>query len=1229
MKIRFIIIFSFFNIITGCSLFADTPPMHTNVLYSDNLSDNIGFGAGTMVNNGGAFQTGQGWQATTAGSQLKITLPANLPNEGTVKINVTNFDPAAQNVAERQNIVNLYSRFEGSVNNHDPEGSVINLRTGTDYSTGEGMAGFRFLAAAEWQENGRQDSIFLQTAAWDVTAIHEFKIIWTQADVYFLLNGQVQAQLIFTNAVEPFRYIFIGRDNQYNTGQPGPVYSNLVVYTDEYIPPPPRGGLAFTDITFAAKVEGIKSVERATDDPEDIKTFGHGVSFGDYNKDELYDFIYTNAGGLAMADVLYINKGGNVFKNSSAACNVQDVGHTHGIVSADWDNDGDLDLFYSNQPVSLGDASGRNRLYRNNGTAVFTEITGAAGISAENSYSRGAIALDMNNDGWLDLFTLNWGSTAEKYNKLNEAYLNKGDGTFTRVHNGTEGPNNDPVKYGRQGVTAADIDNDGDIDIYVCRRGAVNWLFVNEGNGSYSEQAVERGVECSKYERHHGATFVDIDNDGDLDLFVMPYRTPGASMPKMRAFFNNGNGYFTDQTLKYDLSISGYSILFGDVDNDADIDLYMLRNRALDSGTTPKLYLNDGDGNLTYTTMPALEVAADDVRGGGMADIDNDGDLDIYITCSRGVNNFLFCNDLDSDNHFVRVLCIGPRGDYGGFGSKVSVYQPGHLGDDDYLLGYQESVSNYAYLCQNQTALHFGLGAYNSCDIRVVLTDSTVHDYSGVAADSELRMNNVKLQAPEITGAVVNEQNHLTITWNSVNGASGYHVYRGTTAVFEADVDGGANRIAANITDGDAGIAGIQWTDSEVTVGNADVNYFYKIAPLNGSGQGDLSQCFGVFDYNLVTTPTTDFNEIALPLQNGAIAAASELLNAIPLCNSVARWNAAIQGFEQYDPRLDFTDFDVTAGFPYFVNVTANSVFTLTGYTTKPVFNLDTTATTDYNAIMLPLSKTAITSAHELYQDISFCNGIARWDAELQDYQQYIPEQTITNFITRPGYPYYVNVWANSVWPGALLKPTLVDHSVATAIVASHVPHLVFGEIGGAEQRVAGFSAWLSDRPEARLSNESPGCGIRGNYWYVQLGNMGDGWQPGKDLCVELYDNDGVLCGEAMVVLTSESADEVEKIIPQGVKASKFTLYSNYPNPFNPETTIKYSLPGNGLVILNIVDITGRIVKTLVSGNKSPGMHEVVWDGRDNSGIPAASGVYFYMLRFKDEVLRKKLLMIR
>ena len=425
-----------------------------------------------------------------------------------------------------------------------------------------------------------------------------------------------------------------------------------------------------------------------------------------------------------------MNSGKDSFSEKARQQGIQDKGLTHSIVTFDMDNDGDLDAFFANMSVyedkHLG--YGVNALYRNDGRGNFNNVTRTQGITNELNDTRGAIALDIDADGWLDLYGVNWGQPCEMY-------LNNGSGKFRRVHRGADGPSEDTSA--KQGVTAADIDNDGDVDIYVSRREARNWLFVNDGRGYFSECAEQYGVDVDG--RTNGAAFADIDNDADLDLFVVNYAVNKNVLPYVNVFINNGNGFFTDRTLSYNIKASAYSVVFGDVDNDADLDMLLVNNQEKSPKATHQLYLNDGSGGLTKVSC-GLEVPAKDARGAGSADIDNDGDIDFYIACKNS-GNVLFRNDSQSNNHYIDVLCTGPQGDLGGFGSKVTVYQPGRLGDPNCILGYQESVSNYSYLCQNQTALHFGLGSFDTCDLRVLLTDGRSLNYRNVPADQILRIS--------------------------------------------------------------------------------------------------------------------------------------------------------------------------------------------------------------------------------------------------------------------------------------------------------------------------------------------------------------------------------------------------------------------------------------------------------------------------------------------------------
>ena len=430
------------------------------------------------------------------------------------------------------------------------------------------------------------------------------------------------------------------------------------------------------------------------------------------------------------------------------------------------------------------------------------------------------------------------------------------------------------------------------------------------------------------------------------------------------------------------------------------------------------------------------------------------------------------------------------------------------------------------------------------------------------------------------------------------------------------------------MTDTNPAKDGVQWTSNPV-LGDAGVNYFWAVTAVSGSVESDPSGKYGEFDYHLITTDKTNYNKIALPLVDPGINKASDLTNIIPNSNSIARWDAGQQGYIQYVPIFpDINDFEVHVGNPYFVHVTGESVFTLFGEITDPVFNLVTTATTSYNDIMLPLQKGSITSAAGLAADIPNCNSVASWDAVNQGYLQYVKDVPSINFETRAGYSYLVHVTDNTSWPsGGLLKSGAPE--MAAPDVFAKIPHAVFGQLLLNEPGF-GFRASIESRPDEKLTEQSPGCMVSDNKFLIQVSSLAGGWRIGDKLNIEFYDRAGNTIGQTGIVLSPDAYDVVdENEISVNNLPVEYQLSQNYPNPFNPETTIRYTLPEDGYVKMTISDITGRTVKNIVSGYKKAGSHHVIWDSSDESGNMVASGEYFCKLEFKNNTKLIKLLLLR
>ena len=232
---------------------------------------------------------------------------------------------------------------------------------------------------------------------------------------------------------------------------------------------------------------------------------------------------------------------------------------------------------------------------------------------------------DIENDGDLDIYVSNGGSP-------NSLYQNNGDGTFTNiaasvgVADGQDG----------QGVTFGDYDNDDDLDLYMKKRfGANNRLYQNNGSGIFTDVAVSAGVADGSGDSHGGVAFGDYDGDGDLDIYGTNFGSAN------RLYRNNGDGTFIEVGGAAGVNDAGQGagVSWGDYDNDGDLDLYL----ANDGGAN-RLYRNNGDGTFTDVASSAGVADAGPARGVSWGDYDNDGDLDLYVT-NRNSANQLYRNN--------------------------------------------------------------------------------------------------------------------------------------------------------------------------------------------------------------------------------------------------------------------------------------------------------------------------------------------------------------------------------------------------------------------------------------------------------------------------------------------------------------------------------------------------------------------------------------------------------
>ncbi|MBN1541796.1 hypothetical protein JW992_06590 [candidate division KSB1 bacterium] len=218
-------------LIVFLAMIAHAQTNHERLLYQHPLTSDSGL-QGMILNNTDGVFTAEGWQSVSATSQLMITLPEGLPFEGTFKVRLSNFDPYNQNINQKQPIIDLYSQPCGNKEIYDTDGAWFHLISGTGYESGvPGQAGFKLWAAPRGVGSKDEDRV-MNDATWDPSRTYEFAFVWSGTTLTFLVDGIERLTLPFAGQVEPFKYIFLGKDNLIYgyTAQPGPIFSNMRLY---------------------------------------------------------------------------------------------------------------------------------------------------------------------------------------------------------------------------------------------------------------------------------------------------------------------------------------------------------------------------------------------------------------------------------------------------------------------------------------------------------------------------------------------------------------------------------------------------------------------------------------------------------------------------------------------------------------------------------------------------------------------------------------------------------------------------------------------------------------------------------------------------------------------------------------------------------------------------------------------------------------------------------------
>lgn len=551
----------------------------------------------------------------------------------------------------------------------------------------------------------------------------------------------------------------------------------LLLAAAPMVAPPPAGGENSQEGPRAPEIETVaprfQNVTRqagiqfehsngATREKYMPETMGAGGLFFDYNNDGWLDIFLVDSGSLVDEDlarearsVLYRNNGDGTFSDVTSESGIRNLAYGMGACSADYDNDGWVDLYLTN--------FGPNILYRNLGDGRFADVTEKSGV-ASSLWATSCAFGEIDNDGHLDLYVTNYVDFALDNNKFcgdynqgvraychpnvynglpDVLYRNNGDGTFTDIT--SEAGVYTSAGKGL-GVVFGDYNNDGWSDIYVANDSVPNFLYRNQGDGTFEEVGLVAGVAVNgdgRPEAGMGTDMGDYDNDGLLDIIAT-----NLDMETNTLYRNTGEGLFRDVTSQSghgepSLHFVGFGTAFFDYDNDGDLDVVVVNGHILDNPSFFRdnvtyeqrnlLFRNEGRKKFQEVGVPSgpgfalVKVS----RGLAVGDLDNDGDLDLLIS-NNGQTADLLRNDGGSSNNSLVVKTVGTKSNRDGVGARLML----KIGARTQL---REVKAGSSYLSQNDLRVHFGLGRSTRIDrLELRWPSGTVETWNNLEANQIL-----------------------------------------------------------------------------------------------------------------------------------------------------------------------------------------------------------------------------------------------------------------------------------------------------------------------------------------------------------------------------------------------------------------------------------------------------------------------------------------------------------
>jgi enediyne biosynthesis protein E4 len=953
-----------------------------------------------------------------------------------------------------------------------------------------------------------------------------------------------------------------------------------------------------------------------------ISSGWEGVSVADYNGDGLSDVYLANSDS---SDAL-LQATDSVWYNTTAALGAAGAGASRGGIWGDYNEDGYSDLYIA--------SGGSNTLLSNDGDGTFTDISISAGVGdAGDSWA--ASWVDYNRDGLLDLFVVdNDGS--------DKLYHNNGDSTFTDTASAAG------LAGGSSSVACAwgDYDRDGWDDVYVVYYGTTNKLMRNLQNGTFAEVTSSAGVGGGS--NSASATWVDYDNDLLPDLYLV-------EQAEDMLFRNQGNGTFATVNLSSDglgSQPGGFGAAWADYDNDSYTDMIKSRGELGKEDLPAVLRGGSGSAFVNNTFEAGLNDPGEH-RGLAWLDQDGDGRLDLIVTgrthAPRLYRNLLY----DSGSHYLRLKLVGTTSGHSANGAEVTAFWSGGS-------AMRRSDGGTGFTSSSEQLIHIGLGSATMVDSVVIrwpvgtrqLLSDVVVDAQGTVVEQDTLYPRITShdtipnqfaadQTPVLSCTVADRDSatsvrvHYVITgvdtlvnatmvrdsvlavdseirswWRFTMPALGDSTIN-TWSIVIADSRGAIDSTAkfsysVSIDSTGPSIALLASPDSILpdTVGPYQFvirgvdNSEVASVSLRASGQSRTGEAFS-FSKDTTLTSGLDSVEVTLPM------------NARSLGSTFSYWAWAVDG----------------AGFTSYSDTTSVAVRPWRGKRTLEPLPVNVTDLMRLIFVIVGLvEQPSLSDSLGLDTD---SNG----DFDTEDLNDVLALWRGNSTLAGTGNENHVNALASlQDEPGAAVFKLNNDGALPWGLV-----QLRFDDGKGVPVRIE-----LSSRLAGMLHAE----GFANDDGTVMLlfapGVNGTALAAGSGTLFRVVRADGKdnLPLPPLQILSVSLGGAEAAVDPRAVRAGsvlprQVVLRQNVPNPFNPSTTISFSLPENqdgqsdNRVRLEIYNLRGSRLALLADGFYPSGIHRVEWNGTDQAGRVLSSGVYFYRLRTSGRVITRKMILLK